>query len=759
MIKIEVDILDATVTTPGQTVVVPAESFIPVINQSGSASPYLVPPSKNCLMLRPIQLLPSWNTQPKFMPGDFSSPTGWEAQEVRGNNDYWMHTGGTVSGLALAYTFPANTGWFVEFRGYATPKSLPEPILDFVFGGYFQVVLWSDGNCQLYDSRVGYTSPIGQGNISHGQNFVNKDASLLVLPYKRGRLLIWSPTLGGWFETSVTVGQDGNITEACAPAVYSSVTPSSAFVALSPLLYPADGIAVLDSPPYSLQHPLAVTPTFTHSVIDQPGKATCVLAAITPYVPNPPVTSFIFSVTMQGNSGHQTAEAQGVQGIGAATATTTGDSIFSGGTYPYSLTTPFLYTAIYGYDRVLGPNEYTSNLITNILSAKLTLSKNRAEKSFEFVIDNPGDIWTSLKDLENRRCRAWLTSPTMETEGATDAQIAADPDPDTPLIVANGSQPVLLFDGYTDNPGFTDGTASEVRMKCQGLRKRLKNYHFSDQPIYDGWKHTDVAVDILRRALFVGEADTVSGMETEIFTVDDDTLLPSALPGATPLFQPALGANAEDFFATLMQFTGWILDDVPLAGASNSVWYWMPVGYMAEHVYTTTPEVYMVSQYNKGFGEIIPIPDATRPNQGIASIMAIDDPMPEQTTEEQKANIVVVIGLDDNGNPVVAQAIDWPSITDRTDPNYLSGPRILILYSETINSQASANLVCSILFQNCTQPNTHLDFTTPDYYPAIGIGGQFAIQNYWTGTIEGIVAEFEDIGFHKTTYTVKKNVT
>jgi hypothetical protein len=759
MLLIELDILDALETVPGMTVTDPAESFVPVINAAGTTSPYLVPPPLNCLMLRPVQLQPGWATHTKFMAGDFGSPTGWENQQVRGTNDFWQHNSkSNVTALGLNYSFPANVGWFLEFRGYAVPKSLPGPILDMSFGQNFQLVISSDGTADLYDLRQGTTSAIGTGNIANGKSFVNQDVSLVILPYRQKQILIWSPTLGGWMDVSVTPGKSRNITEPCSPRVYSTVTPASAFVSLTPLLYVADGNPALDAPPKALKDALAANPTFTNSIYDHPAETACTLDGVTTYTEGTVTKSFVYSVTMQGNTEHQSAEEQGVGGIAASTSTASGDSVFGGGSYPYSLYTPFLYTTVLGYDRTLGPNEYTSNTLSGILSAEIDLSKNRSAKSFQFVLDNPGEVWTSLKDLQNRRTRVYFTSPSVEA-AASSGEIEADPDPDTPIIVAYGNKRVLIFDGYSDQPVFTDGTESEISIKCQGMRKRLKNYLFPDSPVYDGMEHTAVMVDVLKRALFVSETDLeTTGMGLEIITAEDDTTLPAATPGGAALFSPAIGSTAEDFVEMLQNFTGWILDDIVTVGATNACWYWVPDGYFASEVYSAqgAPEVYMSSTYNSDFGGILPSPDQTQANQGLGSLVAMDKP--RQTLEELIANTILVLGQDDAGNVLVAQAVDQGSISDRTQVNYIGEPRYYILISESINTQETCNKVCAILYTYLTQAKTHIEITLPDYYPQLGIGAELTVQNYWVGTIESVKGNLSDYRNHTATYTILKNV-
>jgi hypothetical protein len=759
MLQVDIDTQDVLVKSPGLSIIDPASSFSPVIQAAGATSPYFIPPSGNALILRPLQLLPGWPEAVKFRSGDYSSPAGWEEQQVRASGDWFMHSTGPVTPLSLAYTFPANTGWFIEFRAYAIPKSLPEPIFDFAFGQYFQIIIGSDGRMDLYDKRIGTSVPCGSGNIANFNSFVNEDVQLLVLPFRRQQLLVWSPNRGGYIDAAVTIGKDGNITEPGAATMYSSVAPPAALVAITPLLYPADGIEPIFAPQKALTTPLTQTPSFAGSEFDQPGSSICTLTVDTPYVSSPPVREFVYSVTMAGNTAHQTAEEQGIAGIGASSGNVSGDAVFSGGEYPYSLYTPLLYLTVIGYPRVIGPTTFATVTLTGILKAKLRLSRDRSSKSFTFTVDNPAIItglganYTALKDQQNRRCKAYLTNPALEA-GASDAEIAADPDPDTPLIVAYGYKQVYIFDGFTDQPEFVDGAESQVQIRCQGLWKRLRSYIFCDTPYYDGDLVTNVVTDVLTRCGFVGPADAVSGMGLEIVCETSTDRLPTAAPGDEPLFTPAIGSTAEEFLQLIANYTGWLLDDLIDVGSSNAAWYWTSQDYYAESVYAAqgSPDVSRTSVYNAGFG--VGLPDSWQPNQGLGSLAMLGRPAPKQSLEELLANELFVLGTDDRGQAILAYARDEASISDSTAINYVGETRTFILISQWINTQAAANQVCAILYGNMTQARTHLTFTLPDFYPRLGISAPLTLAGYWNGAIDGIEADLGQLRYRRTQLSV-----
>ena len=774
VLPIDYDIKGALETVKGLDIINPAVWFAPVIKAQGVTSPFLIPPSNNCLMLRPMQLYPSWGQSgtTTFQLGDYGGHTGWTQQTVRSSTDYWMHANSGVSPISLNYTFPANTGWFVEFRAYSDPKAPAFPIFDIKFGQFYWLIIFSDGRADLFDMRSGLAMPVQSGNISHGRHFQNQDVQLVILPFRRQQLLIWSPNLGGFMDVPVTVGKDGNITEMSAPTAYSYAAPPSAFLAITPLLYPADGIAAINAPANALATPLTQTPSFTKSVNDQWAKTALTYTAVTPYEASPPVTSFIYSVEMQGNTAHQTAEAQGVQGIAGATSgtpATSGDSVFSGGTYPYSLFTPFLYNTICQYPRTLGAQTYTDNNLTGILHAKLTLSKDRAQKSFEFTLDNPGDLYTSLKDLQNRRCKVYITNPTLAGGSTSHAAIGADPDPDTPLIVLYGYQPVYIFDGFTDEPDFNDGIDSNLPIKCQSLRKQLRAYVFNGQVHYDGMAVNDVVTDVLQRAGFVGPSDTSgTGMGLEIIceVVEPPLMLPDAVPGAKPLFTPPMGTTAEEFFDTIESHTGWILDDLIPLGATNAAWYWVSPSYFSSVLYEPqgAPDVSIGSTFENALVDPFGTPKADQcaPYPGLGSLSMLADPQPHQTLEELLANYVLVIGLDDQGNTILAQAEDTQSISNRAAVNWIGIRKVYILQSNAINTQAAANYVCSVIYNNVRNARTHLSFSVPDFYPQLGISAPLTLPDYWGGDsgnaiIENIAVDIS-YGFNKTDISVLQAV-
>jgi hypothetical protein len=766
MLQVEYDIKDATITTPGLSIIDPALSFAPVLLAYGHTSPYFLPPSNNALMIRPIQLLSGWPAATKFMAGDYGSPAGWEGQQVRASGDWFMHALSPVSMLSLSYTFPANTGWFVEFRAYALPKSLPEPIFDFAFGGHFQIIIGSGGKMDLFDENNGAESPpIASGNIANFNSFVNQDVQLMILPFRRSQILVWSVNRGGYIDAAVNVGADGNITEPCCPSAYRTVQPPAALVAITPLLYPADGLPAIQAPQIGLMTPLAQTPTFIGSVYDEPAETSLTLTAISTFTADPPVTQFLYEVGMAGNTGHQPPEDQGVLGIASPTTTASGDAVFAGGIYPYSLYTPFLYLSVIGYPRSLGATAYTNNGLVGILDAKLTLSKDRAAKSFTFTIDNPGNVtgiganYTSLKDLQNRRTRAYLTNASLESGSFSNT----DPDPDTGLIALYGGQRIYIFDGFGDQPEFTDGTNSRLQIRCLGLRKRLRNYIFPDQPHYDGLMHTVVVTDVLQRCGFVGPTDTEpTGLGLEIVCEPSADTLPAAVPGDEPLFTPAVGATAEEFLQKIIEYTGWVLDDLFVIGATNAAWYWVSPGYFAATIYEPlgSPAVSLGSTYASVLvAESEPLPDATRPNQGLGSLAAMDIPPPHQSLEELLANDIFVVGVDDFGRMIIAHARDENSISSRTAINYVGEVRTYILVSRSISTQASANQICATLYTNLTQARTHLTFTLPDFYPQIGIGAPLTINGYWAGIVDGIDVQLGALRHRKTTFSVLRNVS
>jgi hypothetical protein len=757
---------DVYVGEPGLSVLDPALSFVSIIQGYGAESPYFVPPSNNVLMLRPAQLMSSWPSSTKFRAGDYGSPIAWEEQQIRGAGDWWMHSSGPVTPLALSYTFPANTGWFIEFQAYSLPKSVPGPIFDLLFGQNFQLFVGSDGRIDLFDLRRGLSQPIGSGSIASRSSFANQTVSLMVLPFRRNHILIWSPDHGGYLDAAIDIDSQGIITEPCAPVMYSSITPPSALVAITPLLYTGDGVAKIDAPAKGLLRPLSMTPSVTGSVYDRPPGTSLELVVETPYMTGENVTSLVYSVTMQGNIPHQSAESQGIIGISGATASTSGDSVITGtDIYPQSVATPFLYLTSLSYPRSLELKSNSMITLTGILDARLQMSKDRLAKSLTFVVDNPANVtglgtnYTGLKDLQNRRCRAYLTNPTLEA-GGSESEIGADPDPDTPLIIEYGYQRITIFDGFTDQPEFVDGVASRLSFRCQGLRKRLINYVFIDQPFYDGMTVNDVVTNVLERAGFVGTDDAeLVGLPVEIVTQSSTSTLPSAVPGDEPLFTPAVGSNAEDFLQLLMNLTGFVLDDLIGVGATGSVWYWTLPNYYAESVYlaqgspTINREATFVDELTVSGS---PLPDATRANRGLGSLSMLARPVPKQSLEELVANDIYVVGCDDNGQMIIANARDEGSISNEAAGNYIGEPRSYLYVSQTINTQESANYVCASLFASLSQARTRLTFVLPDYYPQLGISAPLSLSGYWDGAVESVEAELGELNVRRTLIGVLK---
>ena len=122
------------------------------------------------------------------------------------------------------------------------------------------------------------------------------------------------------------------------------------------------------------------------------------------------------------------------------------------------------------------------------------------------------------------------------------------------------------------------------------------------------------------------------------------------------------------------------------------------------------------------------------------------------------ANNIIVAGVDDSGNILIAWARDEGSISNPIADNYVGEVRTYILISQSINTQASANAICAILFSNLTQARTHLTFVLPDYYPQLGIGAELTVAGYWNGAVESIEAELSEPRIRRTVISVLKGV-
>jgi len=699
--------------------------------------------------LLPDQLRADWPTQtvvPKWGMADWlMTPGRWEQIARRGASDWFLASkglatadgtgGGAPASLTSAQSLPENAGLYVECYGYGVPGARVPDLLQVMFGGGLVLHVHSDGRADVEDRRPG--SPALGTYLTKGQSLSaagggiaarpsgkparaatdlqGKLLGIALLPYRRGRLLV-TTNQGGLFEVYVGARADAadryssrrspdqNVYFVTTDAGQVTVQPSPAarcLVAVNPLSCVQSQAGTLTSPPLSLPYDVAAGPSSIFGETDQQDGARLTLAGTnpdgSPFAPTPASRASFLSYQV-GFTNSQSA--------------------------PTAF--PFFYSLEIQWDRVLGSKVFsttrvpTTRTVTgNVTKASVSFSHDRAQKSAEIVIDNPGDYYTSLKDLWNRPILLSFDS------GAGDAAFGIPP---------GNLLPVFL--GMTDPATFQDGVASTVTVRASGLRKKLKSELLNDSMKFDGMLDTDVVRKILRDA---GIADA------QIMIYDaGGTPLTKADPGEDPLWQPANGTSADEFIQSLADtWSGWVYDDI------GGLFYYAPRDYFTltalainggavPHVYQSLP-----AGYDARAGRTV--------NSGL--LLALADSV-KQTAEEPRANEFWVLGQDAEDNIVSAHYEDWGSIHDRTAANYVGERRTLIYASGSITDLPTATAVLGALVPAFANPVVTVEFALPDYQiTQIPLDGPVQLEGFGVGLITCLSADLTSDRCRRTEYT------
>jgi len=510
------------------------------------------------------------------------------------------------------------------------------------------------------------------------------------------------------------------------------------------LQYPAS--ASLTTPAYQSPYPFNSAPTLNTNADQEMGSRLAISGA-TAYDPNTQLNKYAYTLLFESGNGSKV-----ISGIGSSNP-----AIFG------SLYSPMDYMNRIDCARALSPRQYTTNTISKILAMSLKLDKDRFKTTFEFTLDNPLDIWTSLKDFQNRRVKAYLDYPSRHV--STDSSLTSSPtdsdyqDPDAPLLEANNNQPIILFEGFSERMDFLDGTASNIKVNCVGLFKRLRHTLLSSAKDYDNVAHTTAVRDVLGIAGFVTGADTTLGTdfpEQEVWIYDDgaNDPLPESGAGSEPAWRPRDGVSAEDFLQQILDWNGWILFE-----SAGSVYYCPDDYTVLQSVLgiTAIPTISMVNtQLSPGGG----ITGQSTPNCDASMIAALDMSV-TQNGDELVADDIWVVGMDSQGQPIVAHYEDTALIEDRTQPYYVGARWPFILQNASLCTQGAVTTVCERLASKLTVPTRVVEFTLPDYRLELAVGCPCIIDGYGGAIITGIEASFGERGgdtsdrHRKTHYTAE----
>jgi len=711
----------------------------------GNTGLWFLPGGKGTTIL-PVQLLPSWRAATgKWAAADWLlDATRYELLQKRGAGDWFVKSRGLASAnvTAAGVTKPdgvtaipiiskaalgENQGVFVEMHCYGVPGTITMDVLQIRFAGGLILHVHSSGTADLEDQRPASVSAGTNGYLSKGQpltaaaqgaagqlgagktDLTGKELGIILLPYRRGRLLV-NTTQGGYFEVDIggrTDASDGYSSRRSptdtayyitTDAGQVTLTPSPALPACltaNPLTYPLSGL--LTSPITPLPYKVATTPDTISGEAEQQDGASVTLTITdrdgNTFAPSPTARlgELIYSVA------------------------------FAGATAIYA---PVLYSLEIHWDRVLGTRTYGTAVIPTattrgqgvVTGARLSLSRDRQQKSCEFTIDNPGDAYTSVKDLWNRRVR-----------------LSFDPGGADSVLGIPAGQVLVIFDGYTDPAEFADGTASKIRIPCTGRRKRLRSHLLADSQKFDGMSHTAVVVKLL----------TDAGVDpSDIVVFADTTPLDSANPGEDALWRPANGTSTDEFIQHIADtFSGWVFDDV--AGT----FYYAPKEYFTAAALAsvpTAPTVYLTTPVT-GFAA------RTRP-ANTTTLVALADSV-KQTSEEPRANDFWVLGQDDDGSIVAAHYEDWDSINTRTAANFVGERRTLVYASGSITTAEAAQAALGPLIVAFGQAIRTVPFSLPDYQiQALPLEGPLILTGYGPALITALDADLGSDRSRRTDY-------
>lgn len=695
------------------------------------------------ITLEPVQVTPGWATAGgKLALSDFLHTAAlWEQVDNRADGDHFALSRGAASeALVTAQPLNQNQGLWAEFFAYGVPHALVRDLMVLSFGGHFRLHVHSDGTADLEDLHPvsGTPGPVyvtqarpltaGAGDLS------GRFVQIGILPWRRGRILVWS-NLGASFEAYVGERRDASASlkpsRTPGQAVYHVTTEQAQAVLDFSLAQTLGGGAA----------PLRAFGTLNTLTYPLAGSASSPAITLPYRVSQPPAARNIQAEQQDGTR----AALVLTDGAGDAFAPSP-DSRQGTLRYRIDLTTPdashtpVVFGAHIDFDRQTGDRTYDTDAIGSPQSARLTVSRDRSQKSFSFTLDNPGEQWTSLKDFWNRQMEARI-----EADGID-------------------GQSTVVFYGLTDPADFLDGVASKITVPCSGLRKRLRSCLLSDARAYDGFLDTDTVRDVLHQC-------GVSDDEMVIYDAGG-TVLDGADPGEDPLWRPANGVSADEFIQHLCDtWSGWVFDDI------GGKYYYVPREYFtgaAIQDNAGVPEILVVTPLDDITGlpltslppaetdPTAPPGDPSDPAGGATVVIVALADSVRQSAEEPRANDIWVLGRDaQTGEVVSAHYEDVDGIQNRVvngqnNPRFVGERRILVYASASITSLATAQTVCGVLAERLTQPVVTVSLSLPDFrWQELPLEGPVYLHGYGYGLVVGFDGEWSNDRFRLTAYQVE----
>jgi hypothetical protein len=246
-------------------------------------------------------------------------------------------------------------------------------------------------------------------------------------------------------------------------------------------------------------------------------------------------------------------------------------------------------------------------------------------------------------------------------------------------LVDGGATRFRGFTSGADWKGIADADTESIgalSLQAEGLWRRFTRAVWPGGEPFDGRKLTDCLADVVRTA---GLAPAEYSIASDPYT------LPSVPEGDAPalVYRPGtkidriLADLREKFFGTRLQMYFRMTDGVFVVAAAPT---------------STSPAAYFYQT------SALAIAGGT-PGQVILSGTY------EQTLDDSEmANLVAVIGQGPDEQPLLARAMDWASVRDRTVWNYVGAVYPLIVADPGLATQAAVNYVCRSLFDRHRYP-------------------------------------------------------
>jgi hypothetical protein len=474
-----------------------------------------IDPVGNALLLQPLQLLPGFRagtvTVPRLRLTDWNVATG-AFEEVVDNSvyasDYYLLSDGTIDAEIQTTTiYEVNRAFYASFHVFAH-HSDPCLFARFYFGQY-RLDLYSDGHSCLWLAAGGACK--GRGYITPGpQDLTGRMLDLVVLPYNRNQILIWSPAGGsGW------VFIDASLPAQKRELDDYHITDAGQLKAIFPA-----GAGRFQAMPLKFK----TSATYLSGVVE---------CAIAPTSEQEPTAESIWDVPrgIGGGCISWVKEEDGITDFspdGEKRRYRARFDLLSNGDW-----TPFIYGMTVDWPAVKGiktPEQL--GIVADCKSFSLHIAEDARQSQATFTVRNAGTTqYAKLRRKSGRSC-----------------------------IIRIGT--TEIFWGVLNVPDFTlglDENLSEYQVTAQSVLRWWELANLPNSVPWDNKPHTD----FMR---WLATLDDCVDSDLSWPAIAGQALPAPTEPGGDPLWQPKDGDTREEWAKKLTDLTGFVLDDAPNAG-------------------------------------------------------------------------------------------------------------------------------------------------------------------------------------------------